>query len=185
MKNARRWGRAFERNVAASVMAAVMANVMPDVPRGVTVHDRLRPHLFRARVDAEDAVDAAGDAADNGADNGADGAGHPVALMEAVSGAGGNALRLRGERQRREARCGDDEYELQGRRPHHERERRHQAMTDRPLSPRIGALAWRNCAGPRGSPNGVGNKVQQAQRVTAAAGGAPCPRYVLMLHIAS
>src|SRR3569832_1465426 len=109
MKNARPQRRAFERNVAASVMAAVMANVMPDVPRVVTVHDRLRPHLFRARVDAEDAVDAAGDAADTGADNGADGAGHPVALMEDVSGAGGNALRLRGGRRRPGARGGGDE----------------------------------------------------------------------------
>jgi len=104
------------------MVAAVMANVMPDVPRVMAVHDRLRPNLFGAGVDADDAVDAAGDATDNGADDGADRAGHPVAFMEAVSGAGGNALRLRGERQRREARGGENEFELHGSRPFHVRE---------------------------------------------------------------
>ena len=101
------------------VVATMAARMVPDVPRVMAVHDRFGPHLFGAGIDAEHAVDAAGDATDNGADHGADRAGHAVAFMEAVACAGGNALRLSGERQRREARGGEDEFELHGSRPFH------------------------------------------------------------------
>ena len=53
--------------------------------------------LVVARADAQDALDAANDAANDGADDRTDRAGAPVAFMEAVGGAAGNALRLRGE----------------------------------------------------------------------------------------
>ena len=51
-----------------------------------------------ALVDAEHTFDAADNAADRGANHGADWAGDAVALIEAMRGAAGNALRLRGER---------------------------------------------------------------------------------------
>ena len=70
-----------------------MVMVMPTM---VPVVRRLT-HVV-ALVEAEHAFDATDHAADRGANHGADRAGDAIALIEAMRGAAGNALRLRGER---------------------------------------------------------------------------------------
>ena len=73
-------------------MVMVMPTMVPVVRRLADVV---------ALVDAEHTFDAADNAADRGANHGADRAGDAVALIEAMRGAAGNALRLRGERHRK------------------------------------------------------------------------------------
>ena len=70
-------------------MVMVMPTMVPVVRRLADVV---------ALVDAERTFDATDHAADRGADHGADRSGNAVALIEAMRGAAGNALRLRGER---------------------------------------------------------------------------------------
>ena len=70
-----------------------MVMVMPTM---VPVARRLT-HVV-ALVNAEHTFDAADHAADRGAEYGADRSGDAIALIEAMRGAAGNALRLRGER---------------------------------------------------------------------------------------
>jgi hypothetical protein len=82
-------------------MVAMMA--MMAMPRVVPInHGRRRAvtHVI-ATIDAEDAFHAADDAADCCADHCADRASDAIALIEAMRGAAGNALRLCGERHRK------------------------------------------------------------------------------------
>jgi hypothetical protein len=83
---------------------AVVMMATPMVPV-----DRRRLADVIALIDAEYAFDAADHAADRGSDHRADRAGDAVALIEAMSGATGDALRLDGERhsERRDNGAGD------------------------------------------------------------------------------
>src|SRR5262245_44314628 len=62
-------------------------------------------------VDSEQAFDAADRAADGTADDGANRTGNATALIEAVRGAAGNALRLRRHRQAQQGYAGDHDME--------------------------------------------------------------------------
>src|ERR1035437_8792619 len=82
----RMWRRRLAGAAHRSV-AMVMPTPMVPVARRLT-------HVV-ALVEAEHAFDAA---ADRGTNHGADRTGDAIALIEAMRGAAGNALRLRGER---------------------------------------------------------------------------------------
>jgi hypothetical protein len=85
--------------------------VMPMVPM-MPVSYRPLAHVV-ALIEAEHAFGAAGHTANRGADHRADWTGDTVALIEAMSGAAGNALRLCGERHRKHReKCADNEQVL-------------------------------------------------------------------------
>src|SRR5664280_3475934 len=81
-----------KRKSRRSVVTTMMAIV--DMPTMMPIVRLLRIFGVVALIDAEHAFHAADDAANRRADDGADRASHTLSLIEAMSGASGNALSL-------------------------------------------------------------------------------------------